>query len=141
KELKIEGDPIVADLDAEATNAPKEMVEAARKEGTFDYSSSFSPQLFNLMTAPFRERYPFIKIRYSSGDQFARNIKPLMSFREGRVLYDIVDGLGVNLSEYIDAKAIQKTDDLPNTKNIPDDIKDPQGYWLAPRVQYWCMTY
>lgn len=140
KDLGLVGDPLVADLNEEA-RAPDALVAAARKEGGFDYSSSFSPAIFSKMSAPFRERYPFIKIKYSSGDQFARNIKPLIAYKEGRILYDIVDGLGVNLSDYIEAKAIQKTDDIPNAKNVPAEIKDPEGYWLAPRVQYWCMTY
>ncbi|HEY4136536.1 MAG TPA: extracellular solute-binding protein [Alphaproteobacteria bacterium] len=139
-DLKLTGDPVVADIDEEVHSGDA-LVAAANKEGGFDYSSSFSVEIFNKMTAPFRERYPGVKIRYSSGDQFARNVKPIIAYKEGRILYDIVDGLGVNLSDYIDAGAIQKTNDIPTTKYVPDDIKDPQGYWLAPRVQYWCMTY
>jgi iron(III) transport system substrate-binding protein len=140
-DLKLTGDPIVADLDAEASSMPKAIVDAARKEGVVEYSGSIEPRDFDRMTAPFRERYPFIKFKYTSGDQNTRNIKPLVAYRTGKVLVDIVDGLGVNLSDYIDAGAIQKLSDIPNINSVPTEIQDPNGYWVGPRLQYWCMTY
>ena len=141
EDLKLIGDPIVADLDAEANSMPASVVEAAKKEGVVDYSGSIDPKDFDKMTAPFRERYPFIKIKYSSGDQNTRNIKPLVAYKTGRVLVDIVDGLGVNLSDYTSIGAVQKLSDIPNVQNIPAEIRDPNGFWVGPRLQYWCMTY
>jgi len=141
QDLKLTGDPIVADLDAEANSMPASVIEAAKKEGVVEYSGSIDTKDFDKMTAPFRERYPFIKIKYSSGDQNTRNIKPLVAYKTGRVLVDIVDGLGVNLSDYTAADAVQKLADLPNVQNIPVEIRDPNGYWVGPRLQYWCMTY
>ncbi len=141
EDLKLTGDPIVADLNAEANSMPASVIEAAKKEGVVDYSGSIDPKDFDKMTAPFRERYPFIKIKYSSGDQNTRNIKPLVAYKTGRVLVDIVDGLGVNLSDYTAAGAVQKLSDIPNIKTIPAEIRDPNGLWVGPRLQYWCMTY
>jgi ABC-type Fe3+ transport system substrate-binding protein len=141
EDLKLVGDPIVTDLNEEATNMPASVVEAAKKEGVVDYSGSIDPKDFDKMTAPFRERFPFIKIRYSSGDQTNRNIKPLVAYKTGNVQVDIVDGLGVNLSDYTSIGAVQKLTDLPNIKTIPENIRDPNGFWVGPRLQYWCMTY
>ena len=114
QELGFVGDPMVADLDVEAQSAPAAMVEAARKEGVIEISGSIEQSDFRKMSEP---------------------------FREGRVLVDIIEGLGVNLSDYVEAGALQKISDLPNVKNIPPEIQDPEGYWVAPRLRYWCITY
>ena len=141
QELGFTGDPMVADLDAEAQSAPAAMVEAARKEGVVEISGSIEQSDFRKMSEPFRERYPFVRLKYFSADQNLRNIKPLIAFKEGRVLVDIIEGLGVNLSDYVEADALQKISDLPNVKNIPAEIQDPEGHWVAPRLRYWCITY
>lgn len=139
--LHLLGDPMVADLDAEAGSAPAALVEAAKKQAALDISGSMRDEDFRKMTAPFRERYPGIALKYTSGDTNMRSIKPLLAFRQGKILDDIVEGLGNNLSEYRAAGALVKIDDLPNYKNIPQEITDPDGYWVAPRLRYWGMTY
>lgn len=142
KELKISpDDKVVANLEQEATNTPADILEAANKEGVVTISGSINEEEFRKLSAPFRERYPKITVKYSSGEQVARNIKPLVAYRSGTVLFDIVEGLGVNLTDYKAAGALQKIGDLPNVKNIPDNIHDPDGFWVAPRLRYWCMTY
>jgi ABC-type Fe3+ transport system substrate-binding protein len=80
-------------------------------------------------------------VKYFSGDQNSRNIKPLVAYRNGTILVDIIEGLGVNLADYKAIGALQKIDDLPNVGNIPPDIHDPEGFWVAPRLRYWCMAY
>jgi iron(III) transport system substrate-binding protein len=142
KELKFSpDDKIFANMDEEASSTPAAIVDAANKEGLLNISGSFNEILFRKVIAPFKERYPKITVKYFSGDQNARNIKPLIAYRNGTVLVDIIEGLGVNLSDYKAAGALQKIGDLPNVKNIPADIHDPDGYWIAPRVRPWCLTY
>ncbi|HET9150006.1 MAG TPA: extracellular solute-binding protein [Alphaproteobacteria bacterium] len=142
KALKLTDDAkITANLNEEATDAPAAIVEGAKKEKTLTISGSIRADEFQKIVAPFRERYPFLSVRYSSGDQNARNIKPLVAYQEGRVLYDIIEGLGVNLSQYRAAGALEKLTDIPNIKNIPADVRDPEQFWVAPRLRYWCMTY
>jgi iron(III) transport system substrate-binding protein len=142
KELNISpDDKIVAGLDAEASNTPAAIVAAANKEGTLNISGSINDDEFRKLIAPFKERFPKITVKYFSGDQNSRNIKPLLAYKSGTVLVDIIEGLGVNLADYKTAGALQKISDLPNVNNIPHDIQDPEGYWVAPRLRYWCMTY
>jgi iron(III) transport system substrate-binding protein len=141
EELKLVGDPLVANLDEEASNAPQAIVDGAKKEGALDISGSINDEEFRKLIAPFKERFPFVNVRYFSGDQNSRNIKPLVAYRSGKVLVDIIEGLGVNLSEYKAVGALQRLEDLPNVKNIPPEIHDAEGYWVAPRLRYWCMTY
>jgi ABC-type Fe3+ transport system substrate-binding protein len=142
KDLKFSpDDKIFASMDEEASSTPAAIVDAANKEGLLNISGSFNEILFRKVLAPFKERFPKITVKYFSGDQNARNIKPLIAYRNGSVLVDIIEGLGVNLSDYKTAGALQKIGDLPNVKNIPADIHDPDGYWVAPRVRPWCLTY
>ena len=140
-DLKLTGDKLVADLDTEAQSTPASVIEAARKEGVIEISGTIEPSDFRKMSEPFRERYPFVRLKYFSADQNVRNIKPLIAYREGRVTTDIIEGLGVNLSDYLEAGALQKIGDLPNVQNIPQEIQDPDGFWVAPRLRYWCITY
>ena len=141
KDLGLTGDKLVADLDAEAQSTPAAIIEAAKKEGSISISGTIEAADFRKMSEPFRERYPFVQLKFFSADQNVRNIKPLIAYREGRVTTDIIEGLGVNLSDYLQAGALQKLGDLPNVQNIPKEIQDPDGYWVAPRLRYWCLTY
>ena len=142
KELKFSpDDKLFANMDAEASSAPAAMVDAANKEGTLNISGSINEEEFRKLVAPFKERFPKITVKYFSGDQNSRNIKPLVAYKSGTILVDIIEGLGVNLADYKAAGALTKIDDLPNVKNIPPDIHDPDGFWVAPRLRYWCMTY
>src|SRR5215208_5094710 len=50
-------------LDAEL-NVPKEWIEAARQEKEVIVSGTWEAREFRDMTAVFRERYPFINLRY-----------------------------------------------------------------------------
>src|SRR5262249_7325823 len=125
QELKISpDDKIVANMDAEASSTPAAIVETANKEGALTVSGSINEEEFRKLIAPFKERFPKINVRYLSGEQNARNIKPLVAYRSGTVLVDIIEGLGVNLADYKAAGALQKINDLPNVKNIPEDIHD-----------------
>ena len=142
KELKFSpDDKLFANMDQEASSAPAAMVDAANKEGILNISGSINEDEFRKLVAPFKERFPKITVKYFSGDQNSRNIKPLLAYKSGTILVDIIEGLGVNLADYKAAGALTKIDDLPNVKNIPPDIHDPDGFWVAPRLRYWCMTY
>jgi iron(III) transport system substrate-binding protein len=141
KEVHLLGDPMVADLETEVATSPAALVEAARKEGALTISGSMRDEDFRKMVLPFRERYPGIALKYVSGDTNMRTVTPLIAFRQGKILADIVEGLGNNLSDYRAAGALVKIADLPNYKNIPPEIQDPDSYWIAPRLRYWGMTY
>jgi ABC-type Fe3+ transport system substrate-binding protein len=141
RDLHMLGDPLVADLDTEVNAVPPGLAEAAQKEGSLTISGSMRDEDFRKMVLPFRERYPGIALKYVSGDTNMRTVTPLVAYRQGKILDDIVEGLGNNLSEYRAAGALVKIDDLPNYRNIPPEIQDPEGYWVAPRLRYWGMTY
>ena len=141
KEVKLLGDPMVADLEQEVATSPADLIEAAKKEGALTISGSMRDQDFRKMTQPFRERYPGITLKYISGDTNMRSVAPLIAFRQGKIIADIVEGLGNNVSDYRTAGALVQIEDLPNYANIPAEMHDPEGYWIAPRLRYWGITY
>jgi iron(III) transport system substrate-binding protein len=130
-----------AGIDEEVNDIAPAIVEGAKKEKRVDISGSMDVKEFEVMVRPFKERYPFLDLRYSSGDTFARSVRPLIAYKEGRVLADIVEGLGGNISDYKEADALLKLDGIPNIKNVPAEMNDKAGYYVGPRIRYWCMTY
>ena len=50
-------------LDAEL-NVPKAWLDGAKEEKEVIVSGTWEPREFREMTAPFRERYPFVNLRY-----------------------------------------------------------------------------
>ena len=67
-------------------------------------------------------------------------MRPLIAYKEGRVLADIIEGLGVNLSQYKKAGALQKLNDVPSFYKVPADMRDDDGLFVGPRIRYWCMS-
>ena len=79
-------DKIVANLNEEANSTPPDILAAANKEGEVNISGSINDEEFRELIAPFRERFPNVKVKYFSADQNDRNIKPLIAegHAEGR---------------------------------------------------------
>jgi iron(III) transport system substrate-binding protein len=138
--IKLPAD-VTANINEEVDRISPAIVEAAKQEKRLDISGSMHIEEFTTMLEPFHERYPFVDVRYSGGSQFARNVRPLIAYKEGRVLTDIIEGLGVNLSDYKEVDALMKLDGIPNVENVPEAMRDKDGYYVGPRIREWCMTY
>lgn len=120
---------------------PSSMVDAAKKEGTLKFRFNMSPKLYKAMIKPFMERYPFAKIEYTRGVGAGRAVKPLLAFKTGRYVADIVGGFGSSMQGYMDAGALEKMSGLPSFANIPNGMKDTKGYWAGYQLANWCMSY
>lgn len=140
KGLKL--DPsILADIDQEL-KVPGKWTAGARKEGKLKIRSSpWTTQEQRDLFAPFKERYPFIDIEFTGANQNDRTIKTLVAYKSGRVLADVMTSIGGFYSEYRKADALQKVDDLPNWKKVPEGARDPEGYWVGWNIRHWCMSY
>lgn len=120
---------------------PKEILAGAKKEGALTILGSWRPSEFTKLSAPFKKRYPFLKIKYNYGRAFnARAIKPIVAFKEGRYITDAVTGFGGSRQLYKKSKALEDLRDLPGFKNALDG-NDPDGNWVAIRLRFWCMAY
>jgi iron(III) transport system substrate-binding protein len=120
---------------------PGAWIKGARKEGTVKIKGSTKPLDFERSVAPFRERYPFIKINYSRGSRNTRVIAPLVAFREGRHLTDIVTGIDTAIALFRKADALSDLSDLPNRANVPAKFAGTAAHWAGIRLRYYCMAY
>ena len=131
---------ILSGLDKELT-VPTDWIEAAKKEGSLRISASWDPVPFKKMTAAFEERYPFVKIEYARGSRQDRTMRPLIAFQSGRVITDLIGGIGASFALFKDAGALEDLRDLPNFDNVPVGMRDEGGLWVGERLRYWCMSY
>ena len=77
KELKVP-ESILDDIDQEL-KVPPAWIEGAKKEGEFRIVDTHSDKVHEQMTAPFRARYPFIKIRNTRGSSLLVTVSSLES--------------------------------------------------------------
>jgi iron(III) transport system substrate-binding protein len=139
KRLKLDSSTL-ANLDAEL-QVPKEWVEKAKSERSIRVLSSLDPGEAKTFFAPFKERYPFIAVDHSSASREARVVKPLVAFKGGRVITDVLISLGGAFPQFKEAKAIDSLSDLPAFKSVVDNAKDPEGLWASITMTYWCFSY
>jgi len=132
---------LLGDIDAEL-KLPEGWLEKAEKEGTVRVTSTYKDSEAEVLFAPFKERYPNIRLDYYyRSTQASRSTKTLIAFRSGRVLTDIVTGIGSNYHKFKELGALENLHGIPNLKNLPAVALDP-GYLMAGKeASYWCMTY
>ncbi|MDH3240817.1 MAG: extracellular solute-binding protein [Alphaproteobacteria bacterium] len=120
---------------------PAAWIAAARKEGEVVIKGSTRPLDFERSIAPFRTRYPYIKVNYSRGSRNTRVVAPLVAFREGRHITDIVTGIDTAIDMFKKADALTDLTDLPNRDNIPDKFAGRSTHWAGIRLRYYCLAY
>ncbi|MDH3239108.1 MAG: extracellular solute-binding protein [Alphaproteobacteria bacterium] len=120
---------------------PAAWIAGAKKTGQLRVSGTNRPRDFNRLVAPFSERYPFLKIDYTRGSRNTRVIKPIIAYREGRIITDVVDGLNTGLALFQKAGALTNLSDLPNRANIPAKFAVGDKPWILARLRYYCLAY
>ena len=130
---------VLAGLDAELA-MPQAWIDGAKGEPDLKILMSWDPAQFNALSAPFRERYPWIKVQYSRTGTYDRNIKILVAYKDGRYLADIVG----SSTAWFQLKAMNALIDLrimPNFDLLNPDMRDPDGAWVGQKFTYRCMAY
>jgi ABC-type Fe3+ transport system substrate-binding protein len=133
-------DTILAGLDAELA-MPSDWLDRARGEGELRIVASWDPRQFRDFTAPFRERFPFVKLNYTRGSVFDRGVKILAAYSQGRSLADIVSSSSGTWLDFKDAGALVDLRILPNFALLLEENRDPDGLWIGERTAYRCMAY
>lgn len=132
-----------ADLEGldEELAVPQSWIDAAKKEGTLRVRLNLADRHFRKLNKVFVGRYPFIKIEYTRGVGADRAVKPLLAFRAGRYITDVVSGFTGKYDDYMSAKALISLEDMPTWKNAPDSLRDPKGTFTSYQVVNWCTSY
>ncbi|HEY4134799.1 MAG TPA: extracellular solute-binding protein [Alphaproteobacteria bacterium] len=138
--LKLSED-VMNGLDQDLT-VPQEWLDGANKEGTVKVMGTWTSKEFGVLNAPFAERFPKVKVVYTEGKTMnARAVAPLVAFKQGQFLTDVLTGFGGAAVEFKAAKALEPVTGLPGFKNQVDGANDPDGTWAALRMRYWCIGY
>jgi iron(III) transport system substrate-binding protein len=127
-------------LDAEL-NVPGAWIEGAKREKDLTISGTWEPREFREMTAPFRERYPFVNVRYERAGTAGRGMQVLLALNEGRVLADVMTGIADAIFYFADTKALADLHDLPGFDNIAKNYVAADGTWISHKLSFRCMAY
>jgi iron(III) transport system substrate-binding protein len=121
---------------------PQAWLDGAKQEGTVKILGSWKDKEFEALNAPFRERYPEIKVVYDGSGNFNnRVVASLVAFRQGHYTGDIITGLGGAMPDYTKADALADLRELPSFGKQVEGANDPEGKWASLRLRYWCLAY
>src|SRR5438552_1774131 len=106
------------------------LIAAAKKEGEVVwYSTQIISQLVRPVTTAFEKKYPGIKVRATRANATETAVKILNESRAGRPQSDLFDGTTTVVPLKNEGYVLKW---LPEAaKEYPDDLKDPEGYWIA----------
>src|SRR5574337_14546 len=130
----------MASLDKELA-VPKAWIDGAKKEGTVRVTGSWDADQFRVLSQPFNERYPFVKIAYTRGDLTVRAMRPLVALKEHRYIADVITGIGGYVTDYMAIDGFEKVTDFPAYDVVSPGMKQKDGLWIGAKLRYWCMSY
>ena len=141
---------VLADLQLEAAlldgldgelAVPKAWIDGAAKEKQVDIFGTWNERDFTLLTAPFKERYPRVNLRYNRTGTAGRGMKVLVALGEGRVIADVITSIADATAEFIAMKALADLRDIPGFNNVPRDYVANDGTWASYRLATRCIAY
>jgi iron(III) transport system substrate-binding protein len=133
--------PAVLDgLDKELA-VPKSWLDGAAKEKEVIIYGTWNAAEFAKMSAPFKERYPFVSLRYDRSGTSARGTRVLVALGEGRVIADVMTSIADAMVEYVKVKALADLRELPSFGSIPEDYVASDGTWSSFKLSFRCMAY
>jgi iron(III) transport system substrate-binding protein len=113
-----------------ANAADATLIAAAKKEGEVVwYSTQIISQLVRPVTTAFEKKYPGIKVRATRANATETAVKILNESRAGRPQSDVFDGTTTVVPLKKEGYVLKWLPDA--AKEYPDDVKDPEGYWIA----------
>jgi iron(III) transport system substrate-binding protein len=120
---------------------PKAWLDGAAKEKEVLISGTWNAREFVAMTAPFKERYPFVELKYDRSGTSGRGQRVLVALGEGRIIADVLTSIADAMPQFDAAKALADMRDLPAFKSIPDDYVASDGTWASFKLSFRCMAY
>jgi iron(III) transport system substrate-binding protein len=120
---------------------PKAWLDGAAKEKEVTVYGTWNAREFVAMTAPFKERYPFINLHYDRSGTSARGTRVLVALAEGRVIADVMTSIADAMVQFTEAKALADLRELPSFGSIPSDYVADDGTWSSFKLSFRCMAY
>jgi ABC-type Fe3+ transport system substrate-binding protein len=138
-ELKV--DPALMNGLDEELKLPQAWLDNAAKEAEVIVLGTWPDKQFRVMTEPFAERYPFIKLKYDRGAGQSRGMKVVIALAEGRVIADVLTSIADAYIQFQEMKAFADLRELPGAKNVPSEYMSADGTWISHKLSYRCMAY
>ncbi len=131
---------ILANVEKEL-QVPPEWLEKAKSEGPVRFLSTLEPKETKILFGVFSERYPTIQLTSTEASREDRTVKTLVAYKSGRILADVIEGVGGTFYMFKEAKALEDLRSIPTVKALPAGTKDPDGLWAGTYRLNWCMSY
>ncbi|HYT55042.1 MAG TPA: extracellular solute-binding protein [Verrucomicrobiae bacterium] len=120
--------------------AEPQLVERAKKEGTFLLYTSMNTPDVNQIFDGFRKRYPFITPKSYTTRSAALLERIVTEARAGKHFADVIQGNAFTL--YLLAKKGHTEQYISReAKSFPDSFRDPAGGWIAAYLQLNVISY
>ncbi len=120
---------------------PSDWLEKAKAEGKVTYISTSTADQAARYLAAFRERYPDVEVEFIEGVGSNTTTQPLMAYKAGSLLTDVIAAFGQVMPDYRQADALEPLSDLPALQNVPEEKRDPQNRWSSLNQANWCIAY
>ena len=120
---------------------PQEWIEKASEESAIDFSTNDTSEHVAAWLPVFQARYPDIDIVATETSGAARAVQPLLAYKSGQLVRDIVVSFEGSLQDYIEADALEEIDDLPAWSGIPEDRRSADGTFSGMQNTTWCLIY
>jgi iron(III) transport system substrate-binding protein len=98
-------------------------------------------QRFAPMGEVFKARYPGIEIEYTRGTGNARAEQPLIAFKRGTYVAEVLSSWDPMEDQYRGSDALIPLDDLPAFKSIPAEYNAEGNIGVGFRMQHYCIGY
>ena len=120
--------------------ADSQLIERAKKEGTFLLYTSMNAPDVNHVFDGFRKRYPFITPKSYTTRSAALLERVITEARAGKYFSDVIQGNAFTI--YLLAKRGNiEPYASPEAKTYPASFRDPAGHWVAVYLQLNAIAY
>ena len=114
--------------------AEPQLIERAKKEGTFLLYTSMNTPDVNQLFDGFRQRYPFVAPKSYTTRSAALLERVITEARAGKHFSDVIQGNAFTLF-LLGKKGHLEPYASPEARSFPDSYRDPAGTWVAAYLQ------
>lgn len=120
---------------------PRSWIAAANKEGVVNVRITLDEREFSRVASVFNARYPGIKFEHVRGIGQRRVMQPLLAFKRGTILSDVLFAIDSNEQDFREANAFTSLAELPALGGIPASARAGDDMLASPHAPHNCMSY